>query len=609
MTAQTATETQQPSQLPTVIELTEARNGQKTLRADKKFLHSAYDPEKEAQQWAQKQIAKAEEASETLWVILGCGLGYQIKALLENGAQQILAYEPDPRIAELCRGVALLNKTNAILCQDPEQLFQLFRERYPSASATRIVTLPAFERSYKTQLIEVGRQLAAHADEFKVHRLTYIVKTAQWTNATAANLPSMLGQPSARTLTKLAKGWPAVVVAAGPSLDKNIDQLAAVQDQFLILCPSQSLKAAVAAGITPDLVLVLDAANLSYHFQGCPAESYGNQMLAVWSHPDVVALESQRRFFFYLRPNPLAQSFYQTRDGQPAHLSSGSSVANVAFNLAVEMQADPIILIGQDLCFAGDKRYANQAADGGGRLSYSQDGKAVSMGSFSTKLNIVDEKSRQRFAKELAGDLELCWVKGPQGDLLPTSRDLRTILVKLERDASELQGKHTLINATEGGAFIEGFAHHSFAEVVRRYGKTGSVSLNSRLAQAAPIDDQQKGSIRTLATNLVQDLEQIDHMAKRCLRLSKQALVGHTIDRSRLAKLVNAEKRLNKLIRQQPTAESVVQLAFSTFRAETAAKSNDLEFTVERSRALYTSISSAIDQLLSILSESQQRMN
>ena len=51
----------------------------------------------------------------------------------------------------------------------------------------------------------------------------------------------------------------AIIVASGPSLDKNIELLAEIQDKVVIVTALRSVPVLNAAGIKPDIVVQLDA--------------------------------------------------------------------------------------------------------------------------------------------------------------------------------------------------------------------------------------------------------------------------------------------------------------------------------------------------------------
>ena len=77
-------------------EIFSARDGSLTLRVKGLSLHSAYDPVKEADQQVQKLMEEGPRKG--LIIVLGLGLGYHVKRLLEVGSAPIVLVEPDPEI-------------------------------------------------------------------------------------------------------------------------------------------------------------------------------------------------------------------------------------------------------------------------------------------------------------------------------------------------------------------------------------------------------------------------------------------------------------------------------------------------------------------------------
>jgi hypothetical protein len=81
-----------------------------------------------------------------------------------------------------------------------------------------------------------------------------------WATNVIKNLPSL---SNACNLHQLSVDGvkDAVIVASGPSLDKNVSLLKEVQDNVFIVAALRSLPVLNAAGVTPDLVIQLDAEN------------------------------------------------------------------------------------------------------------------------------------------------------------------------------------------------------------------------------------------------------------------------------------------------------------------------------------------------------------
>ena len=593
------------------IDLLTAKSGEPTVRINGTYTHSSYSPEKEATSWAKAQVAAKEDDAleESLWVLLGCGLGYHIRALLDQGVARVIAFEPDERLASLRKKVApeLDTLEKVTITGSRDELRDLFRSRFPSASGTRICIIPAYEKIYQDLLDDVREQLSGFVQEFRVSRFTYISASKSWLMLTIGNIPVMIRQPAVGVVAGRAKGWPAVVVSAGPSLDKNIDQLAAVQDQFVILCPSQTLKAAHKAGIRPDMVMVADSHNLCYHFEGLPDGAFDNLVIAAKCHYDVARIRAKRNLFYYLPPNPMAEEFYRLRqDGMRADLPTGASVANIAMQLGVIMDADPIIMIGQDLAFSGNRMYASGAADGGGRLDYLAGQDQVSLKGFETKRQIADDTNRDKVLRNLTAYREVQWVRGQTGELLPTSVDMRSMLAKFERDAAEINTERRLINATEGGAFIRGMEHMTFAQVVEKFGGK-SVCMESRIDQAARINPEKVKRVLKGLSKMQQSLFDLEKAAKRCLRLSARVLKSNQDDISLLQSLSGAEKKLYRLLADHQSINSMVQEDLVRFRSMGDPKEDDLVKNTQRARVLYQAVEAACAELRQALREACQK--
>ena len=77
-------DTPRPDAPPEVKALT-ARNGLPSLTIGNAAIHSTYDPLREAESWARGLLEDPEAARETLWIVFGCGLGYQVQALAQGG--------------------------------------------------------------------------------------------------------------------------------------------------------------------------------------------------------------------------------------------------------------------------------------------------------------------------------------------------------------------------------------------------------------------------------------------------------------------------------------------------------------------------------------------
>ncbi len=330
-------------------ELLVANNGKPTLRINGVFIHSIDDPDNEALDWAHGLFAERALPKDALWIIFGVGLGYHLRALLDCGISDILAFEPDRRVATLWRtnNIALPTGTNVEITDSIAALRDKFQTRYPNAASVQMMAIPSYARLYPQRLTDVHNHLDAYMQEYQTGCLADGFRSQSVSLATVENIPAMLACSSIQQLRDLTE-YPlaAVIVSPGSYLDATIQELTQCRERFLVLAPAQNLKPLMAAGIRPDLTLVTDATRLDTYFQSYPGDFFRHLVLRTDCHPSAAAVCAERKFFYYALSNPLAAKIYALRGENTVELS-GQSAAHVAFNLALAMGADPILLIGQ----------------------------------------------------------------------------------------------------------------------------------------------------------------------------------------------------------------------------------------------------------------------
>lgn len=149
---------------------------------------------------------------------------------------------------------------------------------------------------------------------------------------------------------------PAVIVAAGPSLDKNIEDLKAAKGKCLIISTDTALKPLALAGIEPDLAAIMDGKKDARYLS---EESSRNVPLFCTprSGNTFMSLHKGEKFFtdYYCDH---VKSFMDKEGCCFIHLPTGGSVANSCFGIAESLHCKRIILVGQDLAYTGDKTHS-----------------------------------------------------------------------------------------------------------------------------------------------------------------------------------------------------------------------------------------------------------
>ncbi len=150
---------------------------------------------------------------------------------------------------------------------------------------------------------------------------------------------------------------PAIIVGPGPSLKDNISILKKLKGKVLIIALQRAFKTLTKYGVTPNVVVTLDAGDLvTKHYEGCPVKNLDALVLDLSVCPDLFSLPAKNALVFagHGGPIPWLYEFLE----KVCFFPSGCTVASTGVALAMTWQCDPIITVGVDLARSDGKRYA-----------------------------------------------------------------------------------------------------------------------------------------------------------------------------------------------------------------------------------------------------------
>lgn len=268
-----------------------------------------------------------------------------------------------------------------------------------------------------------------------------------------ANLERTVNAPGIRPMQSQLRGVPAVVVAAGPSLSKNIHELKGTEDRWLIVAVDTALEKCLDNGITPHLVCTVDPSELNRkHF---PRESYPPEIHLLFdpeAEPNIVGQFDGHAVTYNSTKHPF-HDWFDRETGPKGQVVKGAMVSQAAFLVCRFLGCSPIILVGQDLALDPDTG-----------KTHDPDAKLVQTVEYidgdESHVWHPSVHDRTRRFKE-----NLFWVEGVNGKPVPTLQNLRAYLRLLERDISETHEE--VLDATEGGAKIAGAEPRVLAEVAQ----------------------------------------------------------------------------------------------------------------------------------------------
>jgi hypothetical protein len=271
-----------------------------------------------------------------------------------------------------------------------------------------------------------------------------------------ANLPTIAAAPSSARLHGAFAGKPALLVAAGPSLGKNIEGIRRWKGKAVIVAVSHALGALERAGIVPDLVIALDPGDLLRHFGGPSVGAAEALVVSTSCDPRLFDLPARR--FITFSGNFGIDSWAYDGLEEPVRVPCGGSVATSAVSLLRQWGCNPIVLTGQDLSFPDGQYYAPGSLDGDARFEVSADGQTGRI--LTPGGSVLPGAAERQLVRR---------VPGYHGGEVVTDHGFAMAREWFIATAREHAGELTMLNCTEGGAYLDGMEHVPLEVAAARY--------------------------------------------------------------------------------------------------------------------------------------------
>ncbi|MCI1477731.1 MAG: DUF115 domain-containing protein [Clostridium beijerinckii] len=465
-----------------------SKDGYKVLQLEmnekKQYLGSKYNQKREID----KFIGQYDRFTiNDTYIVFGLSFGEHIKELLKgiDKESKVLIIEVNDELikyGEEDKDIKkIIDNPRVILASDAEEVREFFRQcvTQMNINNVKIGYYCNYDKIYKGQLIEIYQMIESESERIISDKETSLFFGEDWFESFLRNIKYMAKATAVNYLEDKYKNKPAVIVSAGPSLSKNIDELKTV-DNALIISGGRTLGPLLEKDIEPSCLCVVDAGEVSYKLVEdnidkvkCPLVFYEA------TNPKVVEAHKGEKIF-----STNSKFIHDVWDEYIITLSGGGSVAHVMTILAAYMGCSPIIFIGQDLAYTDDKGHADIAQNKWQNLTF------------------------DNFYKK---DDDL-YVEDINGNLVRTSKVLNLYRIALE-DIIKLFPDTKFINATEGGANIKGAENRKLKDVLE--------GINSE--QVVPITENliKENKTKELILALESVLKNFDDCVELCGRGQK----------------------------------------------------------------------------------------
>jgi SAM-dependent methyltransferase len=171
------------------------------------------------------------------------------------------------------------------------------------------------------------------------------------------NLPAICSEGDVTALAGLFTGAPCIVVAAGPSLDRNLKAIKSAEGRALIVAVDTAVRPLLAAGIRPHLAVAVDPSEGNARHLCGQVNTQGTWLVAEPSLHSTVFREYVGRAFTFRVSDHHPWPWLAARGLGRGTLRAWGSVLTTAFDLACHVGCDPIAFAGADLAYTDGLLY------------------------------------------------------------------------------------------------------------------------------------------------------------------------------------------------------------------------------------------------------------
>ncbi len=409
-------------------------------------------------------LASLERTAQDVILLFGVGAGHIARSLRDRSRASVIIYEPDPGVLRTVLEAGPCDLGGVPVVCDMNDLKAVWQRHSRARPAATTVQTPGYAEAFPAELERVVATVREMLNDEQCVENTRRVRFRQWIDNLVANLPAVAGAVPCNSLRGRFAGMPAFVVGAGPSLDVNIEVLREAKKRGLVIAVNSSASALAAAGIAPDVIVCIESLDLSAKLAALPFIEDVPRIFSLSSHPNNLAVGSGP-LLPVIEKLPAFETVSELLRGPGAEV--GGSVSTVAFWVAKLLGCSPLVLVGQDLAFTGYGTYAKGTSYEESRAVVGADGKTLEF-----VWNDAITKAHGTAAGPLAKRADLVMVDAWGGEgLVPSGVMFASFRAWFEVAAAVFavtDPEITLVNATEGGSRIHGFAEERLADLVAK---------------------------------------------------------------------------------------------------------------------------------------------
>ena len=438
-----------------------------------KYLHNAVNPLGEAIEI----FSMCENTPVTIHLIYGLGLGYLFQVAAAKSQGTVILYEPDLNILKTAFSLVDFSndilKNNIFITNDFTEACEFIYKKSNIKNTPLLLSTTAYRELNEEQFNDMVTRLQQEVGRYTLDLKYTQEKFYPLILKIIGNIPQIIKEVPIAEFKDRYKGKTAVVVSAGPTLDRNIETIKKYRENVILISVGTAMKALAKNGITPDFLCIIEANDCSKQIAGLDLKEV-NFVTEPYSNPNLRRFEFKTTYS-HISQNLPVHAFWCELAGinNEEYLSKGT-VSYTALNVARILGCSKIVLVGQDLAYISGQCYSKDSAYKDLVCEYNDELKkweitAKDFENFCNSLgNYEDFEVRKRVALERLKNLNasLYYVKGINGDMIPTESVYAAFIQPLS-EFTQMYSDREYINTSLVGAQIDGFKNLPLDEALK----------------------------------------------------------------------------------------------------------------------------------------------
>lgn len=470
-----------PNEMPELVQ----ENGAYNLKYKNLYIHNRQNPLGEAREI----FSMTTNEPVAIHVIYGIGLGYLFQVASINSAGTVILYEPDMNI--LFAAFSLVDFSNDILKNNvfiTTTLDETSSEIYKKSNTVntpQLLSLPSARMFDEEGFEIIVRKLQEIVGSYTLDLKFTKEKFYPSLKMLVQNMPKLTSEPPLARFKDVYKGKTAVVVSAGPTLDRNIETLKKNRDKYILFTVGTAVKTLYQNGLKPDFLCIIETYNSSKQIEGLDLSDV-YFVTEPYASPELRNFKYKKIFSHISANSPLNHFWSEICGENIEEYWSKGTVSYTALNCARILGCSKIILVGQDLAYIEGQCYSKDSAYKDLCCEYNNNTKrweitAKDFDAFASAISPSSDKeagyaAANRRLERLNNSLY--HVKGINGDMIPTESVYAAFVKPLSEFTEHFKGIK-YINTSIVGAQIDGFDNIPLEEALKDSVSVGNIDFNT----------------------------------------------------------------------------------------------------------------------------------